>query len=169
MRGLQHVQLCSTKKLSLSKKGIVTIIQNVQTPSIAIMSDQGHHYRWLLTTCDSWRPRSPSWGAGLLNDNSHQWNALIRKTTHCLLNQESLLRPVRQVIWIRIPEIHPVQWKLGNHSLMTRRKRGTRSPSHPEKAQAEAMIRGKMDCNLRNVRGLTWNNHSDFAPLLLNN
>lgn len=154
------------KKLSLSKNGIVTIIQNVEPPSFAIMSDQGHHYRWLLTTCDSWWPRSPSWGAGLLNDNSHQWNALIRKTTHCLLNQESLLRPVRQVIWIRIPEIHPVQRKLGNHSLMIGRKTGTQSPS-PREGSGWSHDSGKNGLQPQEVRGLTRNNHSGFAPIVI--
>lgn len=80
-----------------------------------LKSDQGYHYRWLLTTCDSWRTRSPSWGTGLLNDNLHQWKAL-RETTRCLLNQESLLwQPVRQVTWIRILETLTVQVKLSDH------------------------------------------------------
>lgn len=112
------------------------------THSFAMNVWSRYHYHWLLTTCDSWWPRSASWGTGLLNDNVRQWNVL-RATTHRLLNQESLMwQPGRQVRWIRIPAIHPVQIKLSNPSLMTRRKTGTPSPSHPEKAQAVALIPG---------------------------
>lgn len=90
----KHICLCTTQKLTLFDNGRKHIHHNQHTKLPHSPSPLGPHnlcyYRWFLTTRDSWRTCSPSWGAGLLNDNAHQ-SLVFGGTIHCLVKQESLL------------------------------------------------------------------------------
>lgn len=131
------------------------------------MSERGCHYRWRLTTSDSWWTCSPSWGTGLLNDNLHQWNAFW-EVTHCLLNQGSeLVQLARQVTWIRISAIHPGQTKWSNHWW----SEGKEEQDHPPTQRRLRVIWVNNELTTSTMWDVLWKNKESttIMPPLLNN